>query len=141
MPTQKSERPIPSAALRFMKDWLDEVRVPAPTGRYKANRARCLAICPGKLEWLTKNLKGRHDELLWDFKTCYRSRLGKHEGCADLEARTVARLSEALEKEVKDEWALSAVDWNSFVHPISTKVANAFTPLISCVKFHRSEKS
>ena len=60
-------------------------------------------------------MKGRHDEDLRAFKKCYRTRLGNLGHPAAGEDEVLAKISAALDAEVKTEWGMSRLDWVSFI--------------------------
>ncbi len=93
-----SARPIPSAALRFMRDRMLEARGASWLSR--SNKARYRSICPSRLAWLGVNLKGGYDDLLSSFKKCYRTRLGNLGHPAAGEEALLQCISAALEVEI-----------------------------------------
>ena len=111
--THTADRPIPSAALRFMRDRVHETR--GESWRSRSYKARFKAISPARLAWLGINLKGKHDEALGVFKKCYRTRLGNLGRAAPEEEGLLGHLCGALEVETKSEWAISRSDWVEFI--------------------------
>ena len=111
--THTADRPIPSAALRFMRDRLHEARGASWTSR--SYKARFKSITPARFAWLGTNLKGKHDEALGAFKKCYRTRLGNLGAAAPEEEALLGHLIGELEAETKAEWAISRSDWVEFI--------------------------
>jgi exonuclease III len=111
--THSAERPVPSAALRFMRDRLHEARGASWLNR--SNKSRFKAISCGRISWMGSNLKGQYDEDLAAFKKCYRTRLGYAGKPAVGEQGLLDRVKTSLDKEVKTEWGLSRSDWVEFV--------------------------
>jgi exonuclease III len=111
--THNADRPIPSAALRFMRDRVHETR--GDSWRSRSSQARFKAITPARIAWLGINLKGKHDEALGAFKKCYRTRLGNLGRAAPEEEALLGQLCGALEAETKSEWAISRSDWVEFI--------------------------
>jgi hypothetical protein len=113
MASQQADRPLPSAALRFMRDRLHEAR--GASWNHRSNTTRFKAISPIRLSWLEVNLKGSHDEVLRAFKKCYRTRLGNKGEAATNEQKVLDDTKVLLEAEVRTEWGLSRADWVEFV--------------------------
>ncbi len=68
LPTQVTARPMPSAALRFMRDRLHDAR--GASWLQRSNRSRYKTISPNRIMWLEVHLKGQHADVLRCFQKC-----------------------------------------------------------------------